>query len=339
MAMDRRAFVRQAAKSAMALPLSAMTLSIAAQTAAAQKPAAQTPAAPTFLPDAHWRSTWASALEVLAGNVRKAPRFDAPILFEGSTYQGAWQECGPHESLVYASLAHYVAPREDGLTPSEIARNTHRAFFHLQREDGQLPAAVKMSDVGFGQIQMVVPIAATAWDLAQSTHDEAFLQEAYTACARWDAWLMRYRNTRGTGLIEAFCTYDTGQDNSPTRASASTTPPCRASVLISQQPSSERASPSPRWQRRLASAMRLTGGCSRQRLFALSLLRSSGAKKTRASTTSTHKTTLSVCARLPTAACSANTCCGSTTQASAGSSRPCGSASSITRMPSGQSIR
>ncbi len=26
---------------------------------------------------------------------------------------------------------------------------------------------------------------------------------------------MRYRNTRGTGLIEGFCTYDTGMDNSP----------------------------------------------------------------------------------------------------------------------------
>jgi hypothetical protein len=203
MALDRRAFVKQAAMASMVLPLSAMPL------------AAQTLAAPAFLPDARWRSTWASALEVLAGNVRTAPRFDAPILFEGSTYQGAWQECGPHESLVYATLASHIAPRADGLTPNDIARNTHRAFFQLQREDGQLPAAVKMSDVGFGQIQMVVPIAATAWDLAQITHDEAFLQEAYTACARWDVWLMRYRNTRRTGLIEAFCTYDTGQDNSP----------------------------------------------------------------------------------------------------------------------------
>jgi Mannosylglycerate hydrolase MGH1-like glycoside hydrolase domain len=31
----------------------------------------------------------------------------------------------------------------------------------------------------------------------------------------WDQWLMRYRNTRGTGLVEGFCTYDTGHDNSP----------------------------------------------------------------------------------------------------------------------------
>jgi hypothetical protein len=88
------------------------------------------------------------------------------------------------------------------------------AFFALQREDGQLPASVKMTEAGFGQIQMVVPIAATAWELAQQTHDDELLRTAYAACSRWDAWLRRYRNTRGTGLVEGFCTYDTGMDNS-----------------------------------------------------------------------------------------------------------------------------
>jgi hypothetical protein len=39
-------------------------------------------------------------------------------------------------------------------------------------------------------IQMVVPIAATAWEVAQIAKDDAFLSEAYTACARWDAWLV-----------------------------------------------------------------------------------------------------------------------------------------------------
>jgi hypothetical protein len=62
---------------------------------------------------------------------------------------------------------------------------------------------------------MVVPIAATAWELVQITHDEEFLNVAYKACSRWDAWLRQYRNTRGTGLVEGFCTYDTGHDNSP----------------------------------------------------------------------------------------------------------------------------
>jgi hypothetical protein len=62
---------------------------------------------------------------------------------------------------------------------------------------------------------MVVPIAATAWELARATGDDELLQKAYSACSRWDAWLLRYRNTRGTGLVEGFCTYDTGHDNSP----------------------------------------------------------------------------------------------------------------------------
>src|SRR6202034_4665524 len=68
---------------------------------------------------------------------------------------------------------------------------------------------------GGGQIQMVVPIAATAWELARRTGDSELLVRAYTACSRWDAWLRQYRNTRGTGLCEGFCTFDTGMDNSP----------------------------------------------------------------------------------------------------------------------------
>ena len=47
-----------------------------------------------------------------------------------------------------------------------MARNNHMVFFALQREDGQLPASVKLTEAGYGQIQMVVPIAATAWELA-----------------------------------------------------------------------------------------------------------------------------------------------------------------------------
>ena len=77
------------------------------------------------------------------------------------------------------------------------------------------PPTTSVHETGFGQIQMVVPIAATAWELARTTGDSELLQVAYSACSRWDAWLMRYRNTRGTGLIEGFCTYDTGMDDSP----------------------------------------------------------------------------------------------------------------------------
>nr|WP_213807061.1 alpha-L-rhamnosidase [Granulicella sp. dw_53] len=161
-------------------------------------------AAPEFrTSNARWQGAYDKALSVLAHNVRVMPRYDKPILIEGADYAGIWQECGPHESLVYR---HF---RKD------VARNSHMTFFALQRPDGQIPANNKLTETGFGQIQMVVPIAATAWELARATGDDELLRTAYASCSRWDDWLGKYRNTRGTGLVEGFCTYDTGHDNSP----------------------------------------------------------------------------------------------------------------------------
>jgi hypothetical protein len=170
--------------------------------------------------DARWQKTWEAALAVLAGNIKTVPRYEHPVLVEGSVYPGIWLECGPHEGLVYGTLAPYVNTLESTHPPLQIARNNHMAFFALQRplgheSAGQLPSAIKMSDVGYGQIQMVVPIAATAWELSQLTGDDELLVTAYNACSRWDAWLRQYRDTRKTGLVEGFCTYDTGHDNSP----------------------------------------------------------------------------------------------------------------------------
>jgi hypothetical protein len=164
--------------------------------------------------------TWDAALATLSGNIDTLPSFDHPVLFEGSVYPGIWQECGPHEGLVYGTLSKYISQDDSDPTPLEIARNNHMAFFALQRPPGhesagQIPSAIKMTEVGFGQIQMVVPIAATAWELAQLTGDDELLVTAYNACSRWDAWLRQYRDTRKTGLVEGFCTYDTGHDNSP----------------------------------------------------------------------------------------------------------------------------
>jgi hypothetical protein len=148
-----------------------------------------------------------AALATLRGNVVKLGEYADPVLIEGSVYRGVWQECGPLEGLVDSE----VGPEGARMA----ARNNHLIFFALQKDDGQLPSAVKESGLGFGQIQMVVPIAATAWELAQRWGDEELLTKAYAACGKWDAWLRRYRNTRGTGLCEGFCTYDTGMDNSP----------------------------------------------------------------------------------------------------------------------------
>ncbi len=150
-----------------------------------------------------WGETYAAALAVLAGNVQLIPRYDRPVLIEGASYRGAWMESGPHEGLVYRRF------------DPQAARDNHLMFFALQRADGQIPAKNKVAELGFAQIQMVVPIAATAWELARATGDDALLHAAYEGCARWDAWLARHRNTRGTGLVEGFCVFDTGHDNSP----------------------------------------------------------------------------------------------------------------------------
>jgi len=126
-----------------------------------------------------WQKAYDSALRVLAGNVQILPRFNAPVLIEGASYAGVWQECAPQESLVYSPFR------------ADVAKNTHRTFFALQHEDGQLPACNKRLGIGFGQLQMVVPIAATAWELAQRTGDDELLHVAYESCARWDSWLLR----------------------------------------------------------------------------------------------------------------------------------------------------
>src|ERR1019366_1679059 len=219
----RRDFLKQTALAAgaTALPFSGIRLIANAQQSPAQTTAgAPRPHFPTA--DPAWATTWDAALAVLAGNVRSMPRYDHPVLVEGSTYAGIWLECAPQEGQVYGTLQKYVATPSGHPTPLETARANHMAFFAQQKEDGQLPSSIKLADkvgtdAGYGQIQMVVPIAATAWDIFQLTHskDQELLETAYKSCSRWDAWLRQYRDTRKTGLCEGFCTYDTGMDNSP----------------------------------------------------------------------------------------------------------------------------
>jgi len=145
------------------------------------------------------------ALSELAQNVVSVNGYKSPVLIEGGIYQGIWLECGPHEGLIYAE--------ETGDTGVALAN--HEIFFHHQREDGQFPCWVRKHGVGFAQIQMVVPIAFTALRTAKLTGNSGFLARAYESCVKWDQWLSKYRNSRGTGLCEAFCEFDTGHDHSP----------------------------------------------------------------------------------------------------------------------------
>jgi hypothetical protein len=223
--LPRRDFLKQTALAAGAAALSRMARSQQTTPLSAATPvlAPNTAPRPNFpTADPAWAITWDAALAVLAGNVRSMPRYGHPVLVEGSTYAGIWQECAPQEGQVYGTLQKYIATPPGQPTPLETARANHMAFFAQQKEDGQLSASIKLADkvgtsAGYGQIQMVVPIAATAWDIFQLTgsKDQEMLETAYKSCSRWDAWLRQYRDTRKTGLCEGFCTYDTGMDYSP----------------------------------------------------------------------------------------------------------------------------
>jgi hypothetical protein len=200
--MDRRAFLRRSALLAGGTAVWPRGVG-ALQRAGAGAPGRPEPRVQFETSDSRYQNTYAAALDVLARNVTMVSGYPEPVLIEGSNYSGIWMECAPQEGLLYADMR------------PDIARNNHLAFFALQKEDGQIPCWARTTAVGFGQIQMVVPIAATAWELSKRTGDQELLDKAYAGASRWDAWLRRYRNTRGTGLCEGFCTWDTGHDNSP----------------------------------------------------------------------------------------------------------------------------
>lgn len=152
-----------------------------------------------------------AAMEGLANNIMYPfnpggeEGFDLPILIEGCGYDGVWLECGPLEGVIYGPLDNMV-----------VAKANHRIFFAGQREDGYLPFTFNkpFPQGGTGAVQMVVPIAKTAFEVYGYTKDKEFLQQAYDACGRWDHWLAKYRDPRGLDLCELFCMWDTGHDHS-----------------------------------------------------------------------------------------------------------------------------
>ncbi len=129
----------------------------------------------------------------------------APVLVEGGVYPGTWIE---GTSSISAEVLTRFAPA--------VARATQEQFAALQRDDGMIPYKVTDDGPGFTQIQLVTPFARTVWNHYLLTgRDRAFLQRMYDAMARYDDWLSTYRDTRGTGGVEAFGTFDTGHDLSP----------------------------------------------------------------------------------------------------------------------------
>ncbi|PRZ16759.1 MGH1-like glycoside hydrolase domain-containing protein [Nesterenkonia sandarakina] len=151
---------------------------------------------------------WHQALTELEQCIR--PLGDSmPVLNEGGVYAGSWIES---TGTINTEVLSRLAPR--------TAKETFALFARHQRGDGLIPYKVTADGPGFSQIQIVTPLARSVWnhyELHRGTEDadHGWLRLMYQAMVRYDAWLATNRDTRGTGCVEAFCTFDTGHDLSP----------------------------------------------------------------------------------------------------------------------------
>ena len=146
---------------------------------------------------------WHTALTELDRCIRPLQN-GAPVLNEGGVYHGCWIEStGTINTEVLARFA------------PQVAKDTLLLFASEQRDDGMIPYKVTDDGPGFSQIQIVTPLARVVWRHYLRTGDRELLQTMYPTMVRYDAWLARYRDTGGTGGVEAFCAFDTGHDLSP----------------------------------------------------------------------------------------------------------------------------
>ncbi len=147
-------------------------------------------------------------------NIKSFPGHPEPLFLISNTYPGVWLE-HVYDSVLWAQLCPEMA---------YVARAAVELFLDNQKPDGQLPCFVLDESnpsvkgygslVGYGQLQECVAFARLCFEAAQLNHDDRLLARAYDGCARWVDWLRAHRMTLGKGLVELFCVFDTGHDNS-----------------------------------------------------------------------------------------------------------------------------
>ena len=142
------------------------------------------------------------ALASIKNNYRVIYNYPKPIINEGGMYDGVWLEGSPLMGIIY------------GAYEPQMAMNMHMVFIANQDEEGFLPPSISSFDVKTGHIQTVVPFARTALMAVKQLGLKELLLPAYEASVKYDDWLTKYRNKKGTGLVEVACHWDTGHDNS-----------------------------------------------------------------------------------------------------------------------------
>lgn len=140
---------------------------------------------------------------VRSHHIKKIANSDGPVVYISDTYPGVWME-HIYDSLVWAELTG----------ENQVCKNYVKLFIDNQKPDGQLPCYVWHHKVGYSQLQECVSFGTLALEAWEKNPDPEFLELIYKACCGWDAWLCANRMKGGHGLVEMYCGYDTGHDNS-----------------------------------------------------------------------------------------------------------------------------
>ena len=127
---------------------------------------------------------------------------DGPVVYISDAYPGVWME-HVYDSLVWAELTG----------ENRVPKAYVKLFLDHQKPDGQLPCYVWHHKVGYSQLQECVSFGRLCLETYEKNPDREFLEYLYAGCSRWDAWLCANR-TGNSGLVEMYCGYDTGHDDS-----------------------------------------------------------------------------------------------------------------------------
>ena len=151
-------------------------------------------------------------------HLRPIANIPGNVFLISTAYPGVWMEHA-FDGLCYANL------NPGDPLAAQVAKNQMLLFIRNRLPDGHLPYNVLDEGlmrqkkgytipIGYGQIQECVSFARLCFETWQICGEKDFLEEAYEACEGWDRWLCENRMTLKQGLIETFCVFDTGHDNS-----------------------------------------------------------------------------------------------------------------------------
>jgi len=133
---------------------------------------------------------------------------DRRVMQEGAKYHGVWLETQPMGGEMYATR------------DMEIALNNHLIFMQYQRRDGRMPGMITFRLPFDG---MTVHQDWMQGDFFTRSalrmyyfigEDKGYLRLLYDCLKDFDEYLWNYRDSDGDGCLEAWCTWDTGDDNS-----------------------------------------------------------------------------------------------------------------------------